>query len=212
MTPEERRARKAKAERARRARLKQAAAGPDAGAAMSGELEALLALDPATLVVTNEAGEPTELRPAGLRLVELLAVAFPGDKGLPFIARNLNLHRSQLKLLMTSNRGLNAVQKSWERGDALASFKHFQLLMSHSALKFIAAIFTAKGYFSVSERDQPSVVVNQNAISYVLPGGQSREDYYRSLGITGPVHVEGSHIRVPAPIDVTPPQIEKSSV
>jgi hypothetical protein len=199
---------KRKADRERAAARRAAArnqgqpAGPDEAAtiAAQSELQRLAALDPHTML-TFEGAEPVGMNADGLKFVGLLATAFPGDRGLKFIAKSFNIHRSVLKALFDRDKGANAIRLAWEAGDAMAEFAHYRLMMGHAADKFIAAIFVSKSIHNWRENDQSMVTVNANGPTLVLPDALSEEELYRRLGISGPVHL----VAQPAPLKLIEP-------
>lgn len=112
---------------------------------------------------------------------------------------------------IAANRNDNPLARAWQMGWA----EHEQfwremcktMALGDSKGATIMAIFYAKSQFGW--RDRQDVTINNNGgnIAYILPGGESREDYYAKLGITGPVNVDPP---VRALIrDVTPKAIEK---
>jgi hypothetical protein len=159
---------------------------------IASEAKKLAALGRDKLVVEID-GKPDSLTDAGLQLVEKLArIGAPQGK----IASELKITVRRLKTIMERNSGDNPVRLAWERGHHDFEFEILQRLLRHGIKNPIPLLFVAKTQLEWRENTPPQQNI-ENRISLVLPQPMSKEQYYASLGLTGPVDSRVIH-------DVTP--------
>lgn len=156
---------------------------------IASEVKKLAALGRDQLVVEIDE-KPDSLTEAGLQLVEKLArIGAPQGK----IASELQIPVRRFKTIMERNNDDNSVRLAWERGHHDFEFEILQRLMRHGIKNPIPLLFVAKTQLEWRENTPPQQNI-ENRISLTLPQPMSKEQYYASLGLTGPVDSRVIHV------------------
>lgn len=132
------------------------------------------------------------------------------------IAAELGVPYRSFEAMLNKEKGHNDLRLAWERGHAAVEQKiaDFLLKSATGASKgaVIAAVFFAKARLGWSDKEAPANV--QNNININLPKPMSRDEYFKSLGISGPIDsrmkdVTPSKAALPAPSDIAPAEVPK---
>lgn len=134
------------------------------------------------LVVRDAEGKPTGLTPNGLLLVERLAKA-AGTQN--FIAGKLGITTKTFQKMLGRAEDETPARLAWEKGRSEHEQHVVNQLMAHGIKNPISLIFYSKAKLAWKENEPAAV--QQNSINITLPRALSREEYYKSLGIEGPV-------------------------
>lgn len=123
---------------------------------------------------------------AAFRLVEELAA---DNKTQRYIAAQLGVPFRTFEADLNKNKGQNELRLAWERGFAeveqeVADFMLTQM-RANTKGSIIAGIFFAKSRLGWREKDD-SPQGNQSNIQIVLPRPMTEEQYYKTLGMSGP--------------------------
>lgn len=144
-------------------------------------------------------GKVVGVTPSGLRLVELLATA-GGSKN--YIAAKLGIPQATFKKLMGAANAETDVRLAFEKGHALHEHDVARRLLAADA-PASSLVFYAKS--RLHWRDEPPVPSNTNNVVITLPAPLTRAEYFRALGIEGPVNSR----QLPAAKNVTPNDADK---
>jgi hypothetical protein len=145
-------------------------------------------------VLRDAEGKPNGLSPSALELVERLAARASTQN---FIAGRLGITAAAFKRLLGRSDDEGPARLAWERGRAEHEQDVIRKLLAHGHKNVIALIFYSKAKLGFRE-NEPAPTPESN-IKIVLPRALTREEYYKSLGISGPVLA--NNIK-----DVTPPR------
>jgi len=140
-------------------------------------------LERSELVVRDADGKSSGLTPAGLELVEKLAAKASTQNS---IAGKLKITASAFRKLLGKADEETPARFAWEKGRGEHEQDIIKKLLMHGAKNPIALIYYSKAKLGWRENEAPSEASTSN-IKIILPAPMSREDYYRMLGITGPV-------------------------
>jgi hypothetical protein len=154
----------------------------------------LRVLERSQLVLRDADGKPNGLTASGLELVERLA-ARAGTQN--FIAGRLGITAGAFKRLLGRTEDENPTRLAWERGRSEHEQDVIRKLLAHGRKNVIALIFYSKAKLGFRENEPPPVA--DSNIKIVLPRAFTEEEYYKSLGLTGPV--KANNIK-----DITPPR------
>jgi hypothetical protein len=147
------------------------------------EARELAVLERSELIVRDDVGKPSGLTASGLQLVERLAKDGSTQN---HIAGKLSLPQHVLKRLLGRAEEESPARLAWERGRALHEQEVVRMMLEHGKKNVVGLIFYAKAKLGWKENEPPPAV--QNNIMLTLPKALSKEQYYASLGIPGPVH------------------------
>ncbi len=97
-----------------------------------------------------------------------------------------------------------AWQAGWAEHEQFWRDMCMEMAMGDSKGATIMAIFYAKSQFGW--RDRNDITINNNGGGNIvyLPKGLSGEEYYKKLGISGPVRLDAPMMQIEAPKDITP--------
>ena len=154
----------------------------------------LRVLERSQLVLRDDDGKANGLTVSGLELVERLAARASTQN---YIAGRLGITAGAFKRLLGRAEDENPTRLAWERGRSEHEQDVIRKLLAHGQKNVIALIFYSKAKLGFWEREPPPVA--DSNIKIVLPRARSREEYNKSLGISGPVLA--NNIK-----DVTPPR------
>lgn len=128
-----------------------------------------------------------------LKKVEEMAAAVKTQRT---IASELGKTLKVFEAALAANKGENPLRLAWEAGHAKAEQKQIDACveLKPDGKAMIAWIFYMKAVFGW--KDKPEQATNEGAkISFILPGHMSEVDYYRKLGIEGPIDTRPAHMR-----------------
>jgi hypothetical protein len=149
-------------------------------------------LERSELVVRGDDGKATGLTANGLQMVERLAMRGGSQN---YIATKLGLTHGTFRKWLGRAEDETESRLAYERGRAQHEQDIINRLLAHGIKNPISLIFYSKA--KLAWRENEPAPMQQNNISLVLPQPMSREQYYKSLGIEGPVDTRITH-------DVTP--------
>jgi hypothetical protein len=141
----------------------------------------LAILERSETVIRGADGKPTGLTPNGLKLVEILATA-GGSKN--YVAAKLGIPQATFKKLLGAANDETDARMSFERGHALHEHDVATRLLAADA-PAASLVFYAKS--RLGWKDEPPVPSSTNNVVISLPGAMTSEQYYKMLGIDGPV-------------------------
>jgi hypothetical protein len=146
------------------------------------EARELVVLERSDLIVRDNAGKPSGLTASGLQLVERLAKDGSTQN---YIAGKLSVPQHVLKRLIGRAEEESPVRLAWERGRALHEQEVVRRMLEHGKKNVVGLIFYAKAKLGWKENEPPPAV--QNNIMLTMPQPMTKEQYYKSLGLEGPV-------------------------
>jgi len=155
---------------------------------------ALRVLERSELVLRDAEGKPNGLSPSALELVERLAARASTQN---FIAGRLGITAAAFKRLLGRADDEGPARLAWERGRAEHEQDVIRKLLAHGQKNVIALIFYSKAKLGFRENEIAAAV--ESNIKIVLPRPMTEEEYYKTLGMTGPD--KANNIK-----DVTPPK------
>ena len=170
---------------------------------------ALRVLERGELVLRDVEGKPTGLTASGLELVERLAARASTQN---YIAGRLGITASAFKRLLGRTDDDGQARLAWERGRAEHEQDVIRKLLAHGQKNVIALIFYSKAKLGFRE-NEPTPAVESN-IKIVLPRPMTEEQYYKTLGMTGPDaanNIKDVTPKPPAITDQTKPPLSWSS-
>ncbi len=160
---------------------------------------------------------PSGLTPDGLALLGTLATH---GKSQGYAASKFGIAKAQMKKLMGPVDNANEIRLTWERGFATYEDRVTKWMEKHAEKNPVACMFLTKAKLEWKD-NLPAPPSIENRIQIVLPASQTREEYFKTLGIDAPLdyrsarakaeHAEVDHenrmmLALPSPgiIDVTP--------
>lgn len=162
-------------------------------------------------------GRPSGLTPDGLKLLKQFATH---GKSLGYAATKFAITKSQMKKLMGPADEANEIRITWECGFTTYEDKLTKWAERHAEKNPVALMYLTKVKLEWKD-NAPAPPSVENKIQIVLPASQTREEYFKTLGIEAPLdyrsarakaeHAEVDHenrmmLALPSPgvIDVTP--------
>ena len=153
----------------------------------------LAVLERAPLVVRAADGKLAALTADGLVLVEKLGRAGSTQN---YIASKLGVTQGAFKKLLGRAEEETEARLAWERGRAAHEQDIIRQLLAHGKKNVVALIFYSKAKLHWKE-NEPDAGFTSN-IQITLPDSMTKEQYYATLGIDGPIDTRKIK-------DVTPP-------
>lgn len=143
-------------------------------------------------------------RPEALQLLEDMAASGMLQK---MIAAHFKMTHKTFQGHVQKDKYENPVHLAWEAGHAIHEQGHANLIRSmcvgDSKGAVVAAIFYAKAQFGWRDRPEQGGNVT-SGVTFILPGSMSSEEYYKKLGIAGPLQSGQDVPAIEPPRDVTP--------
>lgn len=151
-------------------------------------------LERSDLVMRGADGKATGLTANGLQLVELLAKAGNTQN---FIASKIGLTQGTFRKMLGRGEDESPERLAWERGRAQHEQDIVRMLLDHGKQNVVGLIFYSKAKLGWKENEPPPAAANNILIT--LPGAMTSEQYYKLLGIEGPIDTRISRDVTPKP-------------